>query len=59
MKDQAIFSLKDKNNKLICHLLQFLFGALRLKTDLKTMQEIVFKTFIIHYPKCIPCTDKS
>ena len=31
MKDQALFSLKDKSKKLKCHLLQFLFGALRVK----------------------------
>ena len=29
MKNQA-FSLKDKSKKLNCHLLQFLFGALRV-----------------------------
>ena len=31
MKNQALFSLKDKNKKLKCRLLQFLFGALRVK----------------------------
>ena len=31
MKNQALFSLKDKNEKLICRLLQFLCGALRVK----------------------------
>ena len=31
MKNQALFSLKDKSEKLKCHLLQFLFGALRVK----------------------------
>ena len=30
MKNQALFSLKDKSQKLKCHLLQFLFGALRV-----------------------------
>ena len=30
MKDQALFSSKDKSKKLKCCLLQFLFGALRL-----------------------------
>ena len=30
MKNQAVFSLKDKSKKLKCHLLQFLFGALRV-----------------------------
>ena len=31
MKNQALFSLKDRSKKLKCHLLQFLFGALRVK----------------------------
>ena len=30
MKNQALFSLKDKSEKLKCRLLQFLFGALRV-----------------------------
>ena len=34
MKNQALFSSKDKNKKLKCLLLQFLFGALRVKSDL-------------------------
>ena len=33
-KNQVLFSLKDKSKKLKCHLLQFLFGALRVKTQL-------------------------
>ena len=33
-KNQVLFSLKDKNKKLKCHLLQFLFGALRIKIQL-------------------------
>ena len=31
MKNQALFSLKDKSKKLKCRLLQFLFGALRVE----------------------------
>ena len=31
MKNQALFFLKDKSKKLKCRLLQFLFGALRVK----------------------------
>ena len=31
MKNQALFSSKDKTRKLTCRLLQFLFGALRVK----------------------------
>ena len=30
MKNQALFSSKDKNKNLKCRLLQFLFGALRV-----------------------------
>ena len=33
MKNQALFSSKDKSKKLKCHLLQFLLGALRIKID--------------------------
>ena len=35
MKHQALFSSKDKNKTLNCHLLQFLFGALRV--NIKTV----------------------
>ena len=31
MKNQALFSWKDISNKLKCRLLQYLFGALRVK----------------------------
>ena len=31
MKNQALFSSKDKSKKIKCRLLQFLFGALRFK----------------------------
>ena len=30
MKNQALFSSKDKSKKLKCRLLQFLFGALKI-----------------------------
>ena len=33
MKNQALLSLKDKSKKLKCRLLQFLFGALRVKNN--------------------------
>ena len=32
MKNQALFSSKDKSKKLKCRLLQLLFSALRVKT---------------------------
>ena len=36
MKNQALFSSKNKNKKkLKCRLLQFLFGTLRINTNLK------------------------
>ena len=35
MKNQALFSSKDKSKKLKCHLLEFLFGALRVKAQKK------------------------
>ena len=41
MKNQALFSLKDKSKKLKCRLLQFLFGALRVNevnTTVNTQQ---------------------
>ena len=33
MKNQALFSSKDKSTKLKCRLLQFLFGALRVNSN--------------------------
>ena len=33
MKNQALFSSKDKGKKSNCRLLQFLFGALRVKVQ--------------------------
>ena len=33
MKNQALFSSKDKSKKLKCRLLQFLFGALLVKLN--------------------------
>ena len=35
MKNQVLFSSKDKSKKLKCRLLQFLFGALRVKAYLQ------------------------
>ena len=37
MKYQALFSLKDKSKKLKCHLLQFLFGVLRVKKEISVV----------------------
>ena len=38
MKNQALFSAKDKSKNLKCRLLQFLFGALRVKPKLSDMK---------------------
>ena len=35
MKNQALFSSKDKSKKLKCRLLQFLFGPLRVNSRLE------------------------
>ena len=35
MKNQVLFSSKDKSKKLKCRLLQFLFGTLRVKLKIK------------------------
>ena len=42
MKNQDLFSSKDKSKKLKCCLLQFLFGALRVNV-----------VTCVQYPKCI------
>ena len=35
MKNQALFSSENKSKKLKCHLLQFLFGALRVNIQME------------------------
>ena len=40
MKNQALFSSKDKSENLKCRLLQFLFGALRVNSQ-----------YVIYYEK--------
>ena len=49
MKNKALFSSKDKSEKLKCRLLQFLFGALRVKES--TMGPV-----LIVYP-IVACTN--
>ena len=44
MKNQVLFSLKDKSEKLKCRLLQFLFGALRVKYTCNLVNH-----FVVHY----------
>ena len=49
MKNQALFSLKDKSKKIKC--LQFLFGTLRVKTDhRKNIKPMINVAFVI-YPQ--------
>ena len=38
MKNQALFSSKDKSKKIKCVLLKFLFGALRVKDAIWQVQ---------------------
>ena len=55
MKNQALFSSKDKSEKLKCHLLQFLFGAFRVNKMLnQSVGFMVKQNFesIISYSKC-------
>ena len=40
MKNQALFSSKDKNKKIKCPLLQFLFGALRVKMRILALPDV-------------------
>ena len=35
MKTEALFSSKDKSEKFKCHLLQFLFGTLRVNSEIE------------------------
>ena len=57
MKNQTLFSSKDKSKKLKCHLLQFLFGALRVKTFLLSGPNTKRRDFIVcHLKKKIQIT---
>ena len=42
MKNQALFSSKDKSKTFKCRLLQFLFGALKVKSPRRTLLATVF-----------------
>ena len=41
MKNQVLFSSKDKTKKLKCRLLQFLFGTLRVKPPFSNFYQIL------------------
>ena len=57
MKNQALFSLKDKSKKLKCRLLQFLFGALRVKICIIIPREVCIGlgSFELLASLCIRC----
>ena len=51
MKNQALFSSKDKSKNIKCHLLQFLFGALRVKVvckDYHYTDTLIADQFLAH-----------
>ena len=49
MKNQALFSLKDRSKRLKCHLLQVLLGALRVSVVYIDMSRIfIFYLVLIH-----------
>ena len=55
MKNQALFSSKDKSKKLKCRLLQFLFGSLRVKQSSFLEQQnsfinVLVSTIVAKYP---------
>ena len=51
MKNQAVFSSKDTSKKLKCHLLQFLFGTLRVKNKYGTMLILLNTLRVLHFAK--------
>ena len=52
MKNQALFSAKDKSKKLKCCLLQFLFGPLRVKEDQGPASTVALKIPGSRYTHC-------
>ena len=40
MKNEALFSSKDKSKKLKCRLLQFLFGTLRVHSTVMKLKDL-------------------
>ena len=58
MKNQALFSSSDKSEKLKCRLLQFLFGALRVKVIhwlslIQSLKHLFTVIFIIIFCDCV------
>ena len=48
MKNQALFSSKDKNKKLKCRLLQLLFSALRVNIFLSTVILFPVESYLLN-----------
>ena len=57
MKNQALFSSKGKSKKIKCHLLQFLFGALRVNTFID--QTMLPQLFSLHIRRLVSPIIKS
>ena len=57
MKNQALFSSKDKRKKLKCHLLQFLFGAERIDKLLFFSRISMEPWTVSVWPSPVPLTD--
>ena len=59
MKNQALFSSKDKSKKLKCRLLQFSFGPLRVKLhNIKFCIDISYKIITAAFVMVHVCNDK-
>ena len=54
MKNQALFTSKDKSKKLKSRLLQFLFGALRVKTNSFGFHDLIPKQQKWYCSKYVP-----
>ena len=48
MKNQALFSSKDKSKKLKCRLLQFSFGALRVNIEIEKPEQTLFSQISLY-----------
>ena len=49
MKNQALFSSKDKSKKLKFHLLQFLFSALRVKAKATYNNKVILQLTVTYH----------
>ena len=53
MKNQDLFSSKDKSKKLKCHLLQFLLGASTVKSVSEFLYAVSHNTVMLSVPKSV------